>query len=253
MLRSLSILPIFTAMTLAVLPANAQDAAAGEKTFKKCVACHDIGADAKNKVGPALTGVIGRAAGTFAGFRYGNDMVAAGEKGLIWTEQTLAEYLEDPKQFLRDYLDDSGASTKMSFKLKDETARADVAAFLATQDGAANAPAASDTASEVAKVEEPAMSVEEVVAAQEFSEAFLSDPANVDAGKEIWFAQCTHCHGFKAYPGKAPKLKPAKYKPTFVFKRVYKGFKKMPAWKDTYSIDEIRQIVAYVKSPGFSP
>ena len=197
MLRSLSILPIFTAMTLAVLPANAQDAAAGEKTFKKCVACHDIGADAKNKVGPALTGVIGRAAGTFAGFRYGNDMVAAGEKGLIWTEETLSEYLEDPKQFLRDYLDDSGASTKMSFKLKDETARADVAAFLATQDGAAN--------------------------------------------------------GFKAYPGKSPKLKPAKYKPTFVFKRVYKGFKKMPAWKDTYSVDEIRQIVAYVKSPGFSP
>lgn len=253
MLRSLSISSIFAVVTLAVFPAYAQDVAAGEKTFKKCVACHDIGADAKNKVGPALTGVIGRTAGTYAGFKYGSDLVAAGEKGLVWTEEKLAEYLEDPKQFLRDYLGDTGASTKMSFKLKEETARADVAAFLAAQHEATNAPAPSDTAGEVTKVEEPAMSVEDVIAAQEFSEAFLSDPANVEAGKEIWFAQCTHCHGFKAYPGKAPKLKPAKYKPTFVFKRVYKGFKKMPAWKDTYSVDEIRQIVAYVKSPEFSP
>lgn len=81
----------------------------------------------------------------------------------------------------------------------------------------------------------------------------MNDPANFAAGKELWFGQCTHCHGFKAYPGKAPKLKPAKYKPEFVFKRIYKGFKKMPAWNEVYTIDEIRQIVVYVKGQGFAP
>jgi mono/diheme cytochrome c family protein len=95
--------------------------------------------------------------------------------------------------------------------------------------------------------------VEEVIADQVFTAEFLEDPANFEAGKEIWFAQCTHCHGYKAYPGKAPKLKPRKYKPTFVFKRVYKGFKKMPAWSDVFTIDEIRQVVAYVKGQGFAP
>ncbi|MCG6902796.1 MAG: cytochrome c, partial [Rhodobacter sp.] len=93
----------------------------------------------------------------------------------------------------------------------------------------------------------------EVIAAQVFTDEFMADPANFEAGKEIWFAQCTHCHGYKAYPGKAPKLKPHKYKPEFVFKRAYKGFKKMPAWNEVFTVDEIRQIVAYVKSPGFSP
>lgn len=100
---------------------------------------------------------------------------------------------------------------------------------------------------------EDTRTVKEVIADQVFSEAFLADKDNFEAGKELWFEQCTHCHGYKAYPGKAPKLKPRKYKPTFVFKRVYKGFKKMPGWSETYSIDEIRMIVVYVKSQGFSP
>jgi mono/diheme cytochrome c family protein len=87
----------------------------------------------------------------------------------------------------------------------------------------------------------------------EFTEEYLSNEANIAAGKEIWFEQCTHCHGMKAYPGKAPKLKPKKYKPEFVFYRVSEGFNKMPSWKDVYSQEEIKQIVAYVKSKSFSP
>ena len=57
----------------------------------------------------------------------------------------------------------------------------------------------------------------------EFSFAYLNDMKNVDAGREIWQQQCRHCHGASAYPGKAPKLKPRKYTPEFVFKRTYKG------------------------------
>lgn len=86
-----------------------------------------------------------------------------------------------------------------------------------------------------------------------FTEAFLSDDANVDTGETIWADQCRHCHGRKAYPGKAPKLKPRKYKPDFVYRRVTDGFRKMPGWKDVYSDEERMQVVAYILSDNFSP
>lgn len=239
---------VFVALGWA-MPGHAQDAEAGETVFKKCKACHQVGDDAQNRVGPVLTGVVGRTAGTYDAFNYSPSMAAAGEQGLVWTEPLLVEYLEDPTVFLRTRLDDSKAKSSMSLKLKDEQDRKDVVAYILAE-------SATDTADAEPAEEKPAetpMNDDEVIAAQTFEEAFLTDPANFEAGKEIWFEQCTHCHGYKAYPGKAPKLKPAKYKPEFVFKRVYKGFKKMPAWKDTYSVDEIRQIVAYVKDPAFSP
>jgi len=81
------------------------------------------------KVGPNLYGVIGRAAGS-TDFKYSADLAAAGEKGLIWDEATLAEYVTDPRAFLRTYLDNSKAKSNMSFKLKD--GGADVAAYLAS-------------------------------------------------------------------------------------------------------------------------
>jgi mono/diheme cytochrome c family protein len=87
----------------------------------------------------------------------------------------------------------------------------------------------------------------------EFTAAYLNDPAVFEQGKEIWFKQCTHCHGFKAYPGKAPKLKPKRYTPEFVYKRVSKGFKKMPAWESVYKKEELMAVVAYVKNRKFSP
>ena len=86
-----------------------------------------------------------------------------------------------------------------------------------------------------------------------FTEAYLADDANIDAGGEIWADQCRHCHGAKAYPGKAPKLKPRKYKPDFVYRRVTDGFRKMPPWKEVYSDEERMQIVAYILSDSFSP
>ena len=87
----------------------------------------------------------------------------------------------------------------------------------------------------------------------EFTETFLNDAANITVGGEIWVEQCRHCHGKSAYPGKAPKLKPRRYKPDFVYDRVTNGFRKMPPWKDIYSDEERRSVVAYVLSPTFSP
>jgi cytochrome c2 len=80
-------------------PSRAQDdeAAAGEKVFKRCGACHAIGEGAKNKVGPELNGIIGRTAGTAEGFTYSDAMTEAGAAGLVWNADTLAEYLANPK------------------------------------------------------------------------------------------------------------------------------------------------------------
>jgi cytochrome c5 len=86
-----------------------------------------------------------------------------------------------------------------------------------------------------------------------FTEEMLTNQHNIDVGRAIWEDQCTHCHGAKAYPGKAHKLKPSRYKPEFVFHRVSKGFRAMPAWGEIYTQDEIVGIVAYVKSKQFSP
>ncbi len=105
------------------------------------------------------------------------------------------------------------------------------------------AAVASEHSSETAAVEP----------APEFTEAYLGDPANYQTGKEIWDEQCRHCHGRSAYPGKAPKLKPRRYSPDFVYDRVTNGFRKMPAWGEIFTQEERMSIVAYILSKEFSP
>lgn len=80
-------------MGLAVAPAVAQDAAAGEQTFRVCRACHQIGSGAKNGVGPVLNGVVGRKAGTVEGYQYS---AANKNSGLTWTPEELDKYLTAP-------------------------------------------------------------------------------------------------------------------------------------------------------------
>ena len=98
------------------------DAAAGEKVFKKCAACHVVDSDDK-KVGPSLHNVIGRTAGTTEGFKYSKSMIEAGEGGLVWSEETIGEYLKDPKGYVK--------GNKMSFAgLKKDEDVANVIAYL---------------------------------------------------------------------------------------------------------------------------
>jgi cytochrome c len=116
----------------------AQDAAKGEQVFKQCMTCHRIGPDAKNMVGPVLTGVIGRQSGTAPAFAYSPLNKAAGEAGLVWTDDLIFQYLPDPNAFLKKFLTDKGkadqatGSTKMAFKLASEEQRKDVIAYLKT-------------------------------------------------------------------------------------------------------------------------
>lgn len=130
------------AVTLGILalflapPALAQgDASKGEADFKKCKACHSIVADdgteiqKGGKTGPNLYGVIGRVVAS-TDFKYGDSIKAVGETGLVWDEAELAAYVADPKAWLVEKTGDSGAKSKMSFKLT--KGQEDMAAYLAS-------------------------------------------------------------------------------------------------------------------------
>ncbi|MDA8829701.1 c-type cytochrome [Planktomarina temperata] len=82
-------------------------AAAGEKVFKKCKSCHQVGEKAKNRSGPVLNSVVGAAAGSVEGFKYSNALRDAAQDGLIWSEAELTAFLAKPKAYLK--------GTKMSF------------------------------------------------------------------------------------------------------------------------------------------
>lgn len=133
MIRTLTLTATLAALAL---PAFAEgDATVGKKEFNKCKSCHMIASADETivkggKTGPNLYGVIGRAAGTAEGFKYGADLVKAGEAGLTWDTTNIAAYMENPKGFLQETLDDKGAKSKMTFKMKKKAA--DVAAYLAT-------------------------------------------------------------------------------------------------------------------------
>lgn len=114
------ILPLVALGLLAQAQARAQDAAAGEKTYAQCRACHQIGETAKNTVGPVMNGVIGRKAAEREGYSYSNAMKSS---GLTWDEATFADYIKDPKAKV--------PGTKMIYAgLKDDKRIADLVAYL---------------------------------------------------------------------------------------------------------------------------
>lgn len=97
------------------------DAAAGEKVYGKCKACHKL--DGTDGTGPHLNGVVGRAVASVGGFNYSDGMKAHGGD---WTPEALQEFLTNPKAVVK--------GTKMAFaglpKVED---RANLIAYLATQ------------------------------------------------------------------------------------------------------------------------
>lgn len=103
-----------------ITTSNAQDVAAGEKSFNKCRACHQVGETAKNAVGPVLNSLFGRKSGTVDGYNYSE---ANKNSGIVWDDAVFAEYIKDPKAKM--------PGTKMSFAgIKNEQEIKDVTAFL---------------------------------------------------------------------------------------------------------------------------
>lgn len=100
--------------------ASADDAEAGQKVFAVCKACHQIGENAKNGVGPELNGLIGRHSGSVEGYNYS---AANKDSGIVWDEETFREYIKNPKAVI--------PGTKMIYAgLKDEQKISDLIAFL---------------------------------------------------------------------------------------------------------------------------
>ncbi len=114
------------AVVAATAESRAQDAAAGERVFAQCRACHQVGETAKNAVGPTLNGLFGRTAGTIEGYNYSP---ANKNSGLTWDEATFRDYIKDPRAKI--------PGTKMVYAgLKDEKRIDDLIAYLKQFDAA---------------------------------------------------------------------------------------------------------------------
>lgn len=113
------------------------DPAAGERLFRPCMACHQIGEGAISRIGPHLNGLVGRTIGTVEGFRYSDTLTEAGLEGSLWSEAALSNFLENPRGYF--------PGTSMVFRgIRDEDDRADLIAYMLQEGGAAeNAVAAS--------------------------------------------------------------------------------------------------------------
>ena len=120
---TLSVFAVFASLAGAS-SALAQDAAAGETSFKKCLACHSIGENAKNKVGPVLNGLDGRKSGSVEGFSYSD---ANKNSGITWNKDQFLEYIKDPKAKI--------PNTKMAFAgIKNEKEAQDLWAYISQFD-----------------------------------------------------------------------------------------------------------------------
>lgn len=117
------------------------DTEKGAAIFKRqCSTCHQVGKDARHRVGPQLNGIYGSTAGTQEGVKYSPNMIRMGNDGLIWTAETLNAYTENPRALV--------SKTRMSFRgLKDPQERNDLLAYLRLfSDNPANIPEAEPTA-----------------------------------------------------------------------------------------------------------
>lgn len=136
---------VLVTIALSTQATAAGDPAKGAQLYNRCSSCHAIIKDGEVLVkggitGPNLYGVVGRVAGSETDYRYGSerlpigmftdDMIRAGEEGLVWTEENISAYSQDPIRFIKDYLKDETARPNMSVKLK--KGADDIAAFLAT-------------------------------------------------------------------------------------------------------------------------
>lgn len=148
------------------------DVERGEKLFRQCAGCHAVGDKARNRAGPILNEVFGRAAGTVEGFKYSKALQRAGAKGLEWHAEQMDTFIANPKQLV--------PGTRMSFRgIKDPADRADLIAYLRLF---------SDSPSDIPEADPTARATDHDLAPEIL--ALVGDP---EYG-EYLSSECTTCH-----------------------------------------------------------
>ncbi len=117
-LLTVAVLAASTGLGLGPSLAAEGDPARGENVFKRCVSCHSLEPGKKRPTGPNLYGVFGRVAAADPDYRYTPAMKEAGASGLVWNDENLMAYLEDPRKFV--------PKSRMILKLPKEQDRLDV-------------------------------------------------------------------------------------------------------------------------------
>lgn len=132
-LRSLSLV-LAAGLSLTPALAIAGDPAVGEQEFRQCRSCHMIVSPSGEtiqrggRVGPNLYGIIGQPAGSVEGFRYSPALAAAGQNGLVWTEENFIGFIQDPTGFLRRHTGDNSIRSPMNYQAR--SGAADLFAYL---------------------------------------------------------------------------------------------------------------------------
>ncbi|MCF6272925.1 MAG: c-type cytochrome [Rhodobacteraceae bacterium] len=202
-------------------------AGTGAQLFQSCISCHEIGPDARNKVGPPLNGIIGSPAANSEGFRYSRALVARAEAGLVWDEAALDDFMANPSAFI--------PGTRMSFSgVRKKSDRAALLAFMATL--------VPETGLGVAHLEpgDPEVTPE-----------ILAIEGNVEYGKYL-SATCVTCHQAS---GKSDGIPPIINWPAPAFVTVLHAYRSkardnqvMQQIAGTLSDEEIAALAAYYES-----
>lgn len=144
----------------------------GQDLYRQCSGCHEIGKGAVDRIGPHLNNIFDRPAGAAEGFRYSAGMQRAASGGLVWTFETLDDFIENPRRLV--------SNTRMSFRgFRDQQDRDDLLAYLRQFSASpGNIPEAAPTAAAIDHEVAP-----EVL-------AIIGDPAY----GEYLSGECTSCH-----------------------------------------------------------
>jgi cytochrome c len=206
------------------------DAAKGEALFRQCSGCHEVGQGARDRIGPHLNNIFDRAAGAAEGYRYSAGLERAANGGLVWSYETLDDFIENPRRLV--------SNTRMSFRgFPEQQDRDDLLAYLRQFSASpGDIPEAAPTAAAVDHEVAP-----EVL-------AIIGDPAY----GEYLSGECTSCHQANGATSGIPSITNWPTKDFVIVMHAYKdGVRAHPVMQmmaGRLSNEEIAALAAYFES-----